>query len=99
MGGSQSKPQEIIIAQAGNSGGQTNTPTTNASPRGIGEILGITAFGLVVFLLVILVIRGCCVYKKRMEKRIAQSVRREMQKSSKALALGEVKSERKTEDI
>lgn len=75
MGTTESK-EEVIIAQAGNSGGASNG--TNFGSFNVAEILGITAF----IGILLLVIAYCCrIYKKKLTKKI----RRELSKSTEQI--------------
>lgn len=69
MGKTQSK-EEIIIAQAGNSGGQTSTPSTH----GFGSIQDITSIVIIGLLAICF---GWCVYK-RVTKAMIQRIRAEL---------------------
>ncbi|KAL1492232.1 hypothetical protein ABEB36_012714 [Hypothenemus hampei] len=72
MGASASKQEEIVIAQAGNSGGQTSQPpAAQSSTAMLLDLLGVaTALGVVGIGVYFIV--QCC--KRRMDKRIRKEV-------------------------
>lgn len=71
MGSTESK-EEVIIAQAGNSGGAT-TDGTNFGSFSVAEILGIIAF-IGVLLIVVAYCWG--IYKKRLTNKIRKELRK-----------------------
>lgn len=60
--------EEVIIAQAGNSGGTSNNITFS-----ISELMGIMAFVIVMILILLVIFRLC---RKRLEKKIRAELRR-----------------------
>lgn len=78
MGAKNSK-EEIIIAQAGNSGGQTtNAKTDGQQMYNAAEILGIIAFVAVLMLIAF----ACCFCTKR---KLEQKIRREISRSRSSM--------------
>lgn len=71
MGAKQSK-EEIIIAQAGNSGGVTNS-VDSVGHLTLWQGIGLVFFGIVM-VFVILYCYGCA--KKRVESKIRREIRR-----------------------
>lgn len=72
MGGSQSKDEEIIITQAGNSGGLTNTPSVNEENSwSIKDVLGACVLALAIAL-----IFAFCLgkFKKMLERKIRREI-------------------------
>lgn len=72
MGSTQSKKEEVIIAQAGNSGGQSTDVQQSKTPTTL-EITGILSTLVLVLLLTALIYR--CI-RKTLRKRINKEVRR-----------------------
>lgn len=75
MGGSTSKQEEVIITQAGNSGGiSTNTNHSQVNGYSLWEIIGIVVVCMAIAIVVL------CIWKK-MQKSLKNSIRREIARS------------------
>lgn len=77
MGGSESK-EEVIISQAGNSGGITDEANTNKGCS-LLEVIGIVFAGLVI---VFILYSGYRIISKRLERKIRREIARSRELST-----------------
>lgn len=79
MGGSTSKEEEVIITQAGNSGGiSANANQNQATGYNLYEIVGIILICVIIGIIVM------CIWKK-IQKALEKKIRREIAKSRESV--------------